>query len=80
MQQTFAISFKLGLRCEVLLEHRTVSEDLDYHENGNILLERLFVANIHSVPVGTNMNMAIQAVTDEISKKGGKHYIIPGAD
>ena len=78
VRQTVAISAKLGLRCEVLLEHRTGSEDPDYLENGNVLLDRLFGANIHSVPGGTDMDAAMQEVADEISKDGGKPYIIPG--
>ena len=78
MRQTVAISAKLGLRCEVLLEHRTGSDDPDYLENGNVLLDRLFGANIHSVPAGTDMDAAMQEMADDISKNGGKPYIIPG--
>ena len=78
VRQTVAISSKLGLRCAVLLEHRTGSEDPDYLENGNVLLDRLFGANNHSVPARMNMNGAMQDVADEITKKGSKPYIIPG--
>ena len=78
VRQTVAISAKLGLGCEILLEHRTGSDDPDYLENGNVLLDRLFGANIHSVPAGTNMDAAMQEVADEIRKNGGNPYIIPG--
>ena len=78
VRQTVAISAKLGLRCEVLLEHRTGSEDPDYLENGNVLLDRLFGANIASVPAGTDMDAAMKEVGDEIRKDGGNPYIIPG--
>jgi L-cysteate sulfo-lyase len=78
VRQAAAIACKLGLRCEILLEHRTGSEDPDYLENGNVLLDRLFGANIHSVTAGTDMNVAMQDVADDIRKNGGKPYIIPG--
>ncbi|MBC8260005.1 MAG: D-cysteine desulfhydrase [SAR324 cluster bacterium] len=78
VRQTAAISSKLGLRCEILLEHRTGSEDPDYLENGNVLLDKLFGANIRSVPAGTDMDAAMQEVADEINQNGGKAYIIPG--
>ena len=78
VRQTVAISSKLGLRSEVLLEHRTGSEDPDYLENGNVMLDRLFGANIHSVPAGTDMDAAMQDIADDIRKKGANPYIIPG--
>ena len=78
LRQTVAISSQLGLRCEVLLEQRTSTGDPDCLENGNVLLNRLFGANISSVPAGSDINAASQDVVDEISKKGGKPYIIPG--
>ena len=78
VRQTAAISSKLGLRCEIMLEHRTGSEDPDYLENGNVLLDKLFGANIHSVPAGTDMDAAMQDVADDIRKNGANPYIIPG--
>jgi len=78
VRQTVAISAKLGLNCEVLLEHRTGSNDPGYLENGNVLLDRLFGANIRSVPAGTDMDVAMEGVAKEIRKNGGNPYIIPG--
>ena len=78
VRQTAAISSKLGLRCEILLEHRTGSEDPDYLENGNVLLDKLFGANIHSVPAGTDMDAAMQKIADDLKTNGANPYIIPG--
>lgn len=78
VRQTAAICSKLDLRCEILLEHRTGSKDPDYLENGNVLLDRLFGANILSVPAGTDMDAAMEETAAEIRKNGGNPYIIPG--
>ena len=78
VRQTAAISSKLGLRCEIMLEHRTGSEDPDYLENGNVLLDKLFGANIHSVPAGTDMDAAMQKIADDLKTNGANPYIIPG--
>ena len=78
VRQTAAISSKLGLRCEILLEHRTGSDDPDYLENGNVLLDKLFGANIHSVPAGTDMDAAMQKIADDLKTNGANPYIIPG--
>jgi len=77
-RQTVAISSKLGMRCEIVLEDRTQSKDQDYLENGNVLLDKLFGANIRSVPSGTDINSEMLKIADDIYKKGGKPYIIPG--
>ena len=78
VRQTAAISAKLGLRCEILLEHRTGSDDPDYLENGNVLLDRIFGASIQVVPAGTDMDAVMKKKAQEVTKKGGNPYIIPG--
>ena len=64
--------------CEIILEHRTGSEDPEYLENGNVLLDRLFGASIKTVPAGTDMDAALEESAEEIQKNGGIPYIIPG--
>ena len=78
VRQTAAISARTGLNCEVILEHRTGSEDPEYLENGNVLLDRLFGALIRTVPAGTDMDAALEENAEEIRKSGGTPYIIPG--
>ena len=78
VRQTAAISSRMGLRCEILLEHRTGSEDPEYLENGNVLLDRLFGASIKTVPAGTNMDLALKEIAEGIQKNGGIPYMIPG--
>ncbi len=78
VRQTAAISARMGLSCEIILEHRTKSEDPEYLENGNVLLNRLFGASIKTVQAGSNMDAALLESAEEIKKKGGTPYIIPG--
>ena len=78
VRQTAAICARIGLRCEMLLEHRTRSKDPEYLENGNVLLDRLFGASIKTVPAGTDMDAALEESAEEIQKNSGIPYIIPG--
>ena len=77
-RQTAAISAKLGLRCIILLEHRVDTNDPDYERNGNVLLDRLYGAELRDYPGGGDMNAAMEPVAEEVRKAGGKPYLIPG--
>jgi L-cysteate sulfo-lyase len=78
VRQTAAAACKLGLACEVLLEHR-VSQPTDlYLHSGNVLLDRLFGARMREYPAGTDFDAAMQAVADEVRSRGGSPYLIPG--
>ena len=78
VRQTAAAAAKLGLKCEVLLEHR-VSDPTDYYSNsGNVLLDRIFGANLREYPGGTDFDQAMSEVADEVRSHGGQPYLIPG--
>ena len=78
VRQTAAAACKLGLRCEVLLEHRVDEPSHEYLHSGNVLLDRIFGANLREYPDGTDFDVEMQAVADEIAAGGGKAFIIPG--
>ena len=78
VRQTAAAACKLGLRCEVLLEHRVKDPSDPYATSGNVLLDRIFGANLREYPGGTDFDSAMQEVADEIRGGGGKPYLIPG--
>ena len=78
VRQTVAAACKLGLQCEVLLEHRITDPDDDYGNSGNIFLDRLYGANIREYPGGTDFAAEMEKVADEVREQGGKPYIIPG--
>ncbi|MDH3748417.1 MAG: D-cysteine desulfhydrase [Gammaproteobacteria bacterium] len=78
VRQTAAAACKLGMKCEVLLEHRIEDPSYTYVSSGNVLLDRIFGANIREFPGGTDFDQAMADVVDEVSKAGGKPYIVPG--
>jgi L-cysteate sulfo-lyase len=78
VRQTAAAACKLGLRCEVLLEHRIDEPSHEYLNSGNVLLDRIFGAKLREFPDGTDFDIEMQAVADEVAAAGGKAFIIPG--
>jgi L-cysteate sulfo-lyase len=78
VRQTAAAACKLGLKCEVLLEHRIAEPSEYYAGSGNVLLDRIFGANLREYPGGTDFDKAMAEVADEVRANGGKPYIIPG--
>ncbi|MFO1067224.1 MAG: D-cysteine desulfhydrase [Geminicoccaceae bacterium] len=77
-RQTAAAAARLGMRCIILLESRVATDDVDYLRNGNVLLDRLFGAELRPFPGGGDMNAALDPVAEEVRKAGGRPYVIPG--
>ena len=78
-RQTAAISAKLGYECHLLLENRTSSEDPDFLNNGNVLLDEMFGAHLAEFSSGTDMYAEMSKLADILAGEGGrKPYIIPG--
>lgn len=78
VRQTAAAAAKLGLKCEVLLEHRVTDPTEYYSNSGNVLLDRIFGANLREYPGGTDFDQAMSEVADEVRSHGGQPYLIPG--
>lgn len=78
VRQTAAAACKLGLRCEVLLEHRVKNPTETYVQSGNVFLDKLYGANIREYPAGTDFDKAMLKVADEVKAGGGRPYIVPG--
>ena len=77
-RQTAAAAAKYGLACEILLEDRTGYRHDDYRKSGNVLLDRLFGANVRHVPGNTDMDGAMATLASELKAKGRTPYVIPG--
>ena len=56
VRQTAAAACKLGLKCEVLLEHRIAAPSEYYAKSGNVLLDRIFGTNLREYPGGTDFD------------------------
>ena len=59
VRQTAAAACKLGLACEVLLEHRVKHPSEPYARSGNIFLDKIFGANLREYPGGTDFAVAM---------------------
>jgi len=77
-RQTAAAAARLDMRCLILLENRTGSEEPDYRRNGNVMLDHLFGAPTRIYPAGTDMNAAMAAVAEDVRTAGGRPYVIVG--
>ena len=78
VRQTAAAACKLGLRCEVLLEHRIDTPTETYLRSGNVLLDRIFDADIREYPVGTDFDVAAAERARKLEESGRKVYVIVG--
>ncbi len=78
VRQTAAAACKLGMACEVMLEHRVARPSAIYTGSGNVFLDRIFGANLREYPAGTDFNLAMEEIAAEVRDRGGKPYFIPG--
>ncbi len=78
VRQTAAVAAKLGLRCTAVLEHRIQTNDANYLNSGNVLLDHLMGIGIEYRPGGTDMQAAIEDVGAKLQAEGAKPYLIPG--
>ena len=78
VRQTAAAACKLGMKCEVLLEHRVSDPSELYRTSGNVLLDRIFGANLREYDAGTDFDAAMEEVAGEVRAAAGAPYIVPG--
>ena len=78
VRQTAAAAAKLGMQCEVLLEHRIAQPSELYRTSGNVLLDRVLGANLREYDKGTDFDGEMERIADEIRAAGRNPYIIPG--
>ncbi len=79
VRQTAAAAAKLGMACEIQLEHRVPTDAPEYERSGNVLLVRLLGARIHYLPEKEDEESADKALDDiaeRVRNEGGKPYVI----
>ncbi|HCX87016.1 MAG TPA: cysteine desulfhydrase [Gammaproteobacteria bacterium] len=75
-----AAAAKLGLDCHIQLEERVGDAGADYRQSGNVLLDRILGATIHTYPEGEDEAGAdanLKTIADELDSAGKRPYIIP---
>jgi L-cysteate sulfo-lyase len=77
-RQTAAAACKVGMACELIFEKRVKDADEAYRTSGNVLLDRIYGANIREVEKGSDMNAAMEDVAAELRAAGKTPYIVPG--
>ena len=77
-RQTAAFAAKLGMGCHILLEDRTGSNNANYNNNGNVLLDHMHGATTEKFAGGLDMNAEMEKVADRFRADGKKVYTIPG--
>jgi L-cysteate sulfo-lyase len=78
VRQTAAVARKFGMTCTALLEHRVETDDPDYLNSGNVLLDRLFRCRIEYRPPGLDMNAEAEKSGADLRAAGEAVYVIPG--
>jgi len=78
VRQTAAVCAKFKLKCSALLEHRVQTNDSDYLQGGNVLMDNLMGLHLDHFPAGTDMAAALEAKGAELAAAGEKPYLIPG--
>ena len=78
VRQTAAAACKLGMRCELLFENRVDKASDIYMNSGNVFLDRIYGANIREFDKGTDFDVEMDKVADEVRSQGGTPYLIPG--
>ncbi len=78
VRQTAAVAARFGMKCTALLEHRIETNDRDYLNSGNVLLDKLFDCAIEYRPSGLDMNAEAEKKGEELRAAGEKAYVIPG--
>jgi len=79
MRTCAAMSARLGLECHLQLEERVPKNDPLYRTNGNVLLDRIAGATLHSFPEGEDeagADRSVEAIADTLREQGKKPYVI----
>ncbi|MGD9264434.1 MAG: D-cysteine desulfhydrase [Lysobacterales bacterium] len=77
-RQTAAAAAKLGMKCELMFEHRVPQPSSDYLHSGNVFLDELFGARTWNCPRGADMNAEMEQLAGRLKDEGEKPYIIVG--
>jgi D-cysteine desulfhydrase len=75
---TAAAAAKEGLKCRLVLEQRAPGSYDPKASGNNLLFDLLGVEAVEVVDADADIQAAMQAIADDLGKKGRKAYVIPG--
>lgn len=76
-RQTAAAAAKFGFACELVLEDVEGTPKTDYYNNGNMLLDQLMGATIHSIQADQDCSIYAEELVSRLISEGRKPYLIP---
>lgn len=74
-----AAACKLGIECHLQLEHRVDGMPEDYYNSGNVLLDKIFGAHLHSYPQGEDEGGAdarLRELAEDLRRGGRRPFVI----
>lgn len=75
-----AMAARLGMGCHIQLEERVPGMNATYRENGNVLLDRLLGATLHTYPEGedeTGADARLGEIAEELRASGEVPFVVP---
>jgi D-cysteine desulfhydrase len=75
---TLAAAAKEGMKCRLLLEQRVPKSYSPQASGNNFLYRLLGVEEIKVVDTGTDLAKTLEQMAEDVARRGGKAYIIPG--
>ncbi|MBT8458396.1 MAG: pyridoxal-phosphate dependent enzyme, partial [Boseongicola sp.] len=75
-----AMGRRLGMACHIQLEERVPEISSLHRTNGNVFLDKLLGATLHSYPDGEDeagADAAVEAIANDLRRNGQIPYIIP---
>lgn len=74
-----AAACKLGIECHLQLEHRVDGMPEEYYGSGNVLLDKILGAHLHSYPQGEDERGAdtrLREIAEELRRRGRRPFVI----
>ncbi len=75
-RQTAAACARIGLPCHLILARKVPWQDPTYERLGNVLLDRMFGAELHLVDPD-QLKPTYKALLNDLDRQGRKPYVIP---
>jgi D-cysteine desulfhydrase/L-cysteate sulfo-lyase len=76
-RQTAAAAAQLGIACILVLTESVAGRSADYLRSGNLLLDRLFGADVRLLPGTANGPAEMERIATELRAQGRKPFVIP---